>query len=84
LLVIACIPNLRFTFLNLLLSVAGALPGGLALLSLYGRVFANKNLADAAFFGIFPVLVIGGVVGGGSLLWLKMRFEKTRLGKPHL
>jgi len=35
---------------------------------------ANENLGDVAFFGIFPVLVIGGLVGGGSLLWLKMRF----------
>jgi hypothetical protein len=83
-LVLACAPNLRFTVLNLVLFVAGAFPGGLVLLFLYGRVFARESLGEVAFFGIFPVLVIGGVIGGGLMLGLKMRFESTQLGKPPL
>jgi hypothetical protein len=31
---------------------------------LYGRVFARSQLSDRAFYGIFPVLILGGGCGG--------------------
>jgi hypothetical protein len=43
LLVLALRPALRLTFLNLLLFVLDAVPGGLALLFLYGRWFARHR-----------------------------------------
>ncbi len=84
LVVLVCVPALRLTFLNLFLFLAGAFPGGLALLFVYGRIFARNQLGDAAFYGIFPVLLVGGATGGALLVWLKMRLVKTRLAGPPL
>lgn len=64
LVVLALLPAFRLTFVNLLLFVTGAVPGGIAFLFLYGRVFARSQLSDRAFYGIFPVLILGGGCGG--------------------
>jgi hypothetical protein len=77
LIVLACLPALRLTFLNLFLFLVGAFPGGLALLFVYGRIFARNQLSDAAFYGIFPILLVGGASGGALLVWLKTRLVKT-------
>jgi hypothetical protein len=76
LLFLACVPRLRITFLNLGAFILGAFFGGLALLFCYGRIFARTKLGDAAFYGIFPVLLIGGLLGGGFLLWLRGRYGR--------
>lgn len=73
LIVLSSVPGLRVTFRNLFVFVVGALLGGFVFLFLYGRVFARNRLGDAAFYGIFPVLLVGGVVGGGLLVWLRKR-----------
>jgi hypothetical protein len=76
LLFLACVPRLRVTFVNLFLSLLGALVGGLALLFFFGRIFAKTKLGDAAFYGILPILVIGGLLGGGFLLWLRGQYGR--------
>jgi hypothetical protein len=76
LLFLSCVPRLRVTFLNLILFLLGAFVGGLALLFFYGRLFARTKLDGTTFYGIFPVLLIGGLLGGGFLLWFRGRFGR--------
>jgi hypothetical protein len=80
--VLICTPALRLTFLNLVTFVAGAIPGGLAFLFVYGQVLAKYQLSDAAFLGIVPALAVGGIVGGGLLVWLKTHFQEPQLDNP--
>lgn len=83
LLVLACVPGLRLTFLNLLLFVVGAFFGGLAFSLGYLLIFAGHELKDAAFVGLFLVFFAGATLGGAGLVKLKMRFVKTeRAGPP--
>ena len=84
LVVLSRVPTLRLTFLNLFLFLVGAFAGGLGLLFMYGRIFARNQLSDAAFYGIFPILLVGGAAGGALLVWLKTRLEKPRLARPPL
>jgi hypothetical protein len=79
LLVLASVPGLRLTFLNLLLFVVGAFPGALACLIGYLQLFAGHELQDAAFVGLFPVLFAGASLGGALLVKLKIRFVKNRV-----
>jgi hypothetical protein len=51
LIVLACVPGLRLTFLNLLLFVVGAFLGALTFLLGYLGIFAGHELKDAAFVG---------------------------------
>jgi hypothetical protein len=83
LVVLACVPGFHLTFLNLLLFVVGAFLGALAFLFGYAQIFAGHELRDAAFVGLFPVLLTGAALGGVLLVWLKIRFVKTgRAGTP--
>ena len=81
LIALAGIPALRLTFLNLSLFVGGAIPGALLFLFVYGRIFARNQLSDMAFIGIFPVLLVGGMLGGLLLVRLKARLIKKRRGQ---
>jgi hypothetical protein len=82
LVVLACIPGLRLTFLNLLLFVAGAFLGALVCLLGYLRIFAGHELKDAAFVGLFPILLAGAALGGALFNWLKIRFVMTKREEP--
>ena len=83
LVVLAMLPAFRLTLINLLLFVTGAVPGGIAFLFLYGKLFARNQLSDKAFYGIFPVLLLGGVSGGALAVWLKMHLAKAPSASVH-
>jgi hypothetical protein len=57
LLVLACVPGLRLTFLNLILFMVGAFVGAAVFLIGYAGIFAGHERKDAAFVGLFPVLL---------------------------
>jgi hypothetical protein len=78
LVVLTLLPVFRLTFVNLVLFVLGAVPGGIAFLFLYGKLFARDQLSDKAFYGIFPILLLGGVSGGTLAVWSKMNFAKAQ------
>jgi len=83
LLVLACVPGLRLTFLNLLLFVVGAFFGALAFSLGYLLIFSGHELKDAAFVGLFLAFFAGATLGGALLVKLKIRFVKTeRAGPP--
>src|SRR5580704_8019603 len=72
--------KLSLSFANLLLFVAGAFAGTLFLGYCYGRAFAaanNELKGSAAVIGMFVVMLIGAVVGGTSLVWIKARIVNT-------
>jgi hypothetical protein len=76
LIALAAVPALRLTFLNLSLFVGGAIPGALLFSFVYGRILGKNQLSDTTFVGIFPVLLVGGVLGGLVLVSLKVRLTK--------
>ena len=78
--VLACVPTLRLSVVNLLLFVMGAFPGALALPYLYGRIFADSNnqlTSKTAVLGLFVVMLVGATGGGAALVWLRIRFVRT-------
>jgi hypothetical protein len=79
--VLACIPAFRLTVLNLVGFVVGGFLGALVFLFAYGQIFAKHQLGNTAFAGIFPVLLLGAVLGGTATVWLWMRFTKTQAEK---
>jgi hypothetical protein len=83
-LVLACIPSLHLTILNLVFFVVGAFLATPVFLFVYGQIFARNQLRDAAFVGLFPVLLVGGVSGGAIVVWLKGRFTKHLFRPPSL
>jgi hypothetical protein len=72
LIVLACVPGLRLTLLNVIAFLIGAFAGSAALLSVYGSVSNRRlhNYPDA-------IGLIGAVTGGTLLVWLKTRFIQT-------
>ena len=80
LIVLACIPSFRLTFLNLILFVMGAMLTAPVCLFAYGQIFARDGLSNAAFVGIFPVLLIGGGFGGTLMIWLFSKVAKRTGG----
>jgi len=82
LIVLACSPSLRLTFPNLILFVVGALLAVPVCLLAYSQMLARNQLSDAAFVGIFPALLAGGMLGGVVAVWLKERFVKKQLLRP--
>jgi len=83
LLVLACVPGLRLTFLNLLFFVVGAFFGALAFSLGYLLIFSGHELKDVAFVGLFLAFFAGATLGGALLVKLKIRFVKTeRAGPP--
>jgi hypothetical protein len=82
LILLSYVPSLRLTLPNLVVFVAGAFVAAPAFLLVYGKIFARNQLSDAAFVGIFPVLLFGGASGGALLVWLKLRFVKGQPVKP--
>jgi hypothetical protein len=80
LIVLACIPLFRLTLLNLILFVVGASLAGPVFLFTYGQIFARDGLSNAAFVGIFPVLLIGGGFGGTLMIWLFSKVAKRTGG----
>ena len=71
--VLACLPNLHLTIPNVLFFIVGAFAGGVAFLFVYGQLVATALLSDAAFYGMFPTLIVGGGIGGFLLVRLKAR-----------
>src|SRR5579862_794094 len=82
LILLSYVPSLRLTLSNLVVFVAGAFVVAPAFLFIYGKIFARNQLSDAAFVGIFPILLVGGASGGALLVWLKLRFVKGQRVKP--
>jgi hypothetical protein len=82
LIVLVCVPSFRLTFPSLIFFVVGALLTTPVCLFAYGQIFARNDLSDAAFVGIFPVLLVGAVFGGALVVCLKERFSKKQLVKP--
>jgi hypothetical protein len=78
LITLALVPGLRLTVPNLFLFVAGAFPGAFVVFLAYGSMFGKNEWSDVASKGIFPVLLVGGALGGTLLVWLKTRFVRTR------
>jgi hypothetical protein len=76
--ILALVPGLRLTVPNIFLFVVGAFPGALVLLLVYGWMFGRNQWSDAALTAIFPILLVGGALGGTLLVWLKTRFVKPR------
>jgi hypothetical protein len=79
--VLALIPKLRLTLINVVLFVIGAVPSSLVGGFVYGRVFADANneLSNpVALFGMYGVLLAAGLCGGLLTVliyqWL-MRFK---------
>jgi hypothetical protein len=76
LLVLAFVPGLRLTFMNLFIFLVGAFFGALAFSLGYLLIFAGHELKDAAFVGLFLVFFAGATLGGALLVKLKNRFVK--------
>jgi hypothetical protein len=62
---------------NLFLFVVGAIPGPLISLFVLDRIFP-RNLSNMPIIWICPVLLVGGVLTGSLLVWLKTHLVKTR------
>ena len=71
LIVLASVPALRVTLLNLIAFVVGALVGSKIFSIIYGQYQGPlDNYPDAIHF-------VGALAGGAALLWLKMRYVKS-------
>jgi uncharacterized membrane protein YeaQ/YmgE (transglycosylase-associated protein family) len=71
LIVLATVPALRVTLLNLIAFVIGALIGSTIFSIVSGQFHSPlDNYPNAAHF-------VGAVTGGAVLVWLKMRFVKS-------
>ena len=71
--VLACIPAFRVTFLNISIFVLGAFAGAVAFLRLDGLLFPSRNRYDHA---IELIPLIGATIGGSVFVWLRMLFAK--------
>jgi uncharacterized membrane protein YeaQ/YmgE (transglycosylase-associated protein family) len=69
--VLACVPQLRVTLLNLLAFVLGGFAGSELAVIVYGHL--RTKILDS-----YPMTVslVGAMVGGAVLLWLKMRLMR--------
>ncbi len=88
LIVLTCVPTFRLTFINFLLFVGGAVLGmftlGRLIILIVGWLLSLGNhrssLGEANDLGALAILV-GMLVGGAGLVWLKMRItKKSRAG----
>lgn len=73
LIILASVPALRVTLLNLIALVIGALIGSIVFSSVYVYLVLRapfNNHPNAAYF-------VGAIAGGALLLWLKIRFVKS-------
>jgi hypothetical protein len=81
LIVLTCVPSFRLTFINFLIFVVGALLGMFVLGNLIMLVLGNsgnhRSIRGENDLADFAILV-GMLVGGTGLVWLKMRFAKAR------
>jgi hypothetical protein len=77
--VLTLVPALRLTLPNLLLFVIGAYPGALVGFYIYYRTVAGDYLTENGFF---PFALVGAVLGGTLLVWLKGRYVKTSKSPP--
>jgi hypothetical protein len=78
--ILAVVPSYRLTVLNLVVFVLGAVPGAILFLFLCGKLVAGDQLSDRAFYGIFPVLLVGGASFGALAVWVKIRISIPRNG----
>jgi hypothetical protein len=78
LVILASVPFFRLTVLNLFVFVLAAVPGAMVCFLLYGKLLFRDRLSESVFYGIFPVLLIGGIFFGALAVWLKLRFTSTR------
>jgi hypothetical protein len=76
--VLACVPSFRVTLLNVVIFVIGAWPG------VYAYYYASGFLLDHAPFHIVPLehypvalSLVGAIIGGTLMVWLKLRFTKA-------
>jgi hypothetical protein len=81
--ILAVIPSFRLTMSNLLVFVVGAFLGMFALANLVERTLNALGLLKPMpiqtqnhFTGVLALL--GALMGGTTLVWLKMRLRKTR------
>ena len=64
--VLALVPKLRPTLVNVAVFVLGAVPTAAVSAVAYGRVYANETgvLNPVAVLGLFAVLLVAGLCGG--------------------
>jgi hypothetical protein len=70
--VLACMPALRVTLLNLVAFVIGAFFGSLAFLYANGAVRLGRLEINPGYINL-----VGAVAGGILFVWLKMLFIRT-------
>jgi hypothetical protein len=75
--ILACVPFFRVTFVNLLVFVAMAVPGGIISWLLLGNLILSNQPIGRPPYGLFAVLVRGGVSLGALAVWLKMRIASA-------
>jgi len=84
LVILSRLPKLRATFPNLLVFVVGAFPGAAGLGYLDELVFADARHflnSPAAVLGFFAAMLVGAIIGGTTLVWLKTRITKRSDGR---
>jgi len=81
--VISRFAKLPLTFSNRLIFVIGAFPGAAVLGYLHELIFADAQHvlhSIPAVLGFFAAMLVGAILGGTTLVWLKARLT-TRLGR---
>jgi hypothetical protein len=76
---LALMPKLRPTLMNVGLFVLGAVPSALVGVIAYGRLFGNDEgelHSAGAVLGVFPVLFLAGVCGGLLTLVVSTRLAR--------
>lgn len=84
LVILSRLPKLRVTVPNLLVFVVGAFPGAAGLGYLDELAFADAQHflnSPAAVLGFFAAMLVGAIVGGTTLVWLKARIPKRSDGR---
>lgn len=78
LIVLKYVPPLRLTFGNLWVFVMGAFTGmaALANIVLRGLFYLGIRMNSKDDVLVYPVALVGATLGGGGLVWLKMRLAK--------
>jgi hypothetical protein len=79
--ILACVPFFRVTFLNLLVFVVVAVPGAIISWLVLGNLILSHEPIGSPPYGLFAVLVGGGISFGALAVWLKMRITSAlRMG----
>jgi hypothetical protein len=79
LVVLSFLPKLRLTRSNLFVFVVGAFPVAAVFGYLHELVFADAEHelhSAAAVLGFFMAMLVGAILGGTTLVWIKVRLPK--------